>query len=190
MEEKTVSSREVFQGPFFSIREDDIVYPDGEKRRRLILQHPGAVAALAVLPDDRLLLVRQYRKAVERETLEIPAGKIEAGETPEDCLARELAEETGYRARSFLPLISYYPSLGISTEIIHVYLARDLDPLPGPFSAPEHSLDRVILPLKEVEQKIEAGEIRDSKTIIAVRELAERRRKKKSGPKDQVSIPK
>ncbi|MFH1038202.1 MAG: NUDIX hydrolase [PVC group bacterium] len=167
---KTKQSREIYRGPFFSLREYLVEYPDGEEKKRIILEHPGAGAAVPLLDDDRVVMVRQFRKAAGRVTLEIPAGKMENGENPEDCIRRELREEIGYRAGRLTHLRSYYPSFGISSEIIHVYLAEDLLPAP-PAGGDEIGLGPVILPLAEVRALIGAGKIMDSKTIIGVREL-------------------
>ncbi len=162
--------RILFRGPFFQLRLHRVKHPGGEEKERIILEHPGAAAAVALLPGERLLLVRQYRAAAGRETLEIPAGKLEPGETPEESIRRELAEETGYRAARLFRLRSFYPSLGISDEVIHVFRAEGLTPVGEP-SGDETGLETIILPLDEVREKIEAGEILDGKTIIAVREL-------------------
>ncbi len=160
----------LLHGPFFTIRRCQVRYPDGTEKERFILEHPGAAAALPLLPGNRVLLVRQYRAPAGRVTLEIPAGKLEPGETPEESIRREMVEETGYRAGRLEHLRSYYPSLGISEEIIHVFRADDLAPAGEP-SGDEIGMETVILPLDEVRGKIESGEILDSKTIIAVREL-------------------
>ena len=167
---RTKKSRVIYRGPFFSLREYLIEFPNGEEKTRIILEHPGAVAAVPLLDDGRIIMVRQYRKAVDRITLEIPAGKQEEGEEPEKCIRRELIEETGYRAGRLRHLRSYYPSFGISSEIIHVYLAEDLQPADRP-GGDESFLERVILPLDEVKEMIEAGKIMDSKTIIGIREI-------------------
>jgi ADP-ribose pyrophosphatase len=167
MREKTVKKRSVFTGPFFTLREHLVRLPAGEKKRRYILEHPGAVAAVALFPGDRVLLVRQFRKALERETLEIPAGKMERGEKPADTMRRELMEETGYRAGKLKLLVSYYPTLGMSTEIIHVYLARDLRRAKAA-ARDEAAIDAVLLPRRKVEEMIRTGKIRDSKTIIGL----------------------
>ncbi|MDP8236870.1 MAG: NUDIX hydrolase [Candidatus Erginobacter occultus] len=160
----------LLRGPFFALRRCRVGYPNGEEKERIILEHPGAAAAIPLLPGNRVLMVRQYRAAAGRLTLEIPAGKLEPGETPEESIRRELVEETGYRAGRLKHLRSYYPSLGISDEIIHIFQANDLAPAGEP-SGDETGLETVILTLDEVRKKIEAGEILDSKTIIAVREL-------------------
>jgi ADP-ribose pyrophosphatase len=157
-------------GPFFNLRRYRVGYPNGEEKERIILEHPNSAAALPLLPGGWVLLVRQYRAAAGRETLEIPAGKLDPGETPEEAIRRELFEETGYQAGKLTHLRSYYPSMGISDEIIHVFRADDLTPV-GSLSGDETGLEPVILSLEEVRKKIEGGEILDSKTIIAVREL-------------------
>ena len=167
---QTKDSREIYRGPFFSLQEYLIKFPNGEEKKRIILEHPGAAAAVALLPDEKILMVRQYRKAADKITMEIPAGKLDDGETPEDCIRRELMEETGYRTEKLTHLRSYYPSFGISSEIIHVYLAEDLHPvkLSG---GDEIALEPVIIPLEEVKKLIESGDIMDSKTIIGIREM-------------------
>ncbi|MDP8215512.1 MAG: NUDIX hydrolase [Candidatus Euphemobacter frigidus] len=167
---KTKQSREIYRGPFFSLREYLVEYPDGGEKKRIILEHPGAVAAVPLLPDGKIVMVRQFRKAAGRVTLEIPAGKIDSGESPEDCIRRELIEETGYRPGRLRHLRSYYPSFGISTEIIHVFLAENLQPTRRT-PADESYLEPVILPLEEVKRLITAGKIMDSKTIIGIQEL-------------------
>ncbi len=167
---KIKKSRVIYRGPFFSLREYLIDFPNGEEKTRVILEHPGAVAAVPLLDDGRIILVRQYRKAADRVTLEIPAGKQEEGEEPEECIRRELIEETGYRAGKLIHLRSYYPSIGISSEIIHVYLAEDLQPADRS-GGDESCLEPVILPLDEVKELIDAEKIMDSKTIIGIREL-------------------
>jgi ADP-ribose diphosphatase len=166
----TKSDREIYRGPFFSLREYLVEFPNGEEKKRIILEHPGAAAAVPLLPDGKILMVRQYRKAAGKITLEIPAGKLDKGETPEDCIGRELMEETGYRTEKLTHLRSYYPSFGISSEIIHVYLADDLHPADSS-GGDEICLEPVIIPLDEVKELIESGEIMDSKTIIGIREL-------------------
>jgi ADP-ribose diphosphatase len=166
----TKSSREIYRGPFFSLQEYLIKFPNGEEKKRIILEHPGAAAAVALLPDGKMLLVRQYRKAAGKITLEIPAGKLDEGETPEDCIRRELMEETGYLTEKLTHLRSYYPSLGISSEIIHIYLAEELHPVESS-GGDEIALEPVIIPMEEVKRLIETGEIMDSKTIIGIREL-------------------
>ncbi len=133
----------------------------------MILQHPGSAAAVPVLPGRKVALVRQYRPAIARDTLEIPAGKLEAGESARECLKRELVEEIGYRAGRLKHLTSFHPSFGISDEIIHIFLATKLTRTET-LSRDESRIEIVILPIRRVKRLIAAGEITDAKTIIGI----------------------
>ena len=110
-------------------------------------------------------MVRQFRKAIESFTLEFPAGKLEAGESPEECLRRELEEEIAFRAETIRPLISYYPAFGYSNEIIHIYIATGLQPIERR-GGDETYLEPATMPFPAVLEMIDRGRIRDSKTII------------------------
>jgi 8-oxo-dGTP pyrophosphatase MutT (NUDIX family) len=114
-------------------------HPDGEPFRRLVLEHPGAVVVLAVDADERVLVLHQYRHPAQRRFVELPAGLLDApGEDPEAAARRELAEETGYEAGTWLRLATTYSSPGISTEVMHLFLARDLSPVDRGDFTPEH----------------------------------------------------
>ena len=106
--------------------------PDGNKAKRELIKHPGAVAIIPITKEGKLILVEQYRKALERTLIEIPAGKIEPGEAPEVTAVRELEEETGYGAKDFTYLQSFATSPGFADEVIHLYLARDLFKIENP----------------------------------------------------------
>jgi 8-oxo-dGTP pyrophosphatase MutT (NUDIX family) len=140
---------------------------DGGEELRDMVVHPGAVVLLPVLDDGRLLLIRQHRFTVGRTLLELPAGTREADEEISLCAARELEEETGYRAARLTPLLSFLPTPGMSDERMHVFVATGL-------TATEQRLDQAEqievepLPLGEVLARIERNEIEDAKTIAAV----------------------
>jgi len=162
-EERTIERKHLYRGRVVQLWLDTVSLPDGRTKIREILVHPGAVA-IVPLVNGKVLLVEQYRKAIERRTLEIPAGTLEAGESPEECAERELIEETGYQASKLDKLIEYYPSPGISSEIIHIFKASGLKRVSdAKAELPLHYMD-----LKEVEAKIRTGELKDSKTIIGV----------------------
>ncbi|MBE0517313.1 MAG: NUDIX hydrolase [Methanophagales archaeon] len=162
-EERTIESKELYKGRVVQVRLDTVSLPNGRTRIREILVHPGAVA-IVPLVNERVLLVEQYRKAIERRTLEIPAGTLEEGESPEDCAKRELIEETGFNASQWDKLTSYYPSPGYSSELIHIFKARGLEKVSdAEAELPIHHMD-----LEDVQRKIRTGEIQDSKTIIGV----------------------
>lgn len=159
--------RIVFRGPFFVLRERPGTVSGEKTKKWIVLEHPGAAAAVPVLPGGKIVLVRQYRPAIGKRTLEIPAGKLEPGESAESCLQRELAEETGRRAGRLEHLASFHPSFGISDEIIHIFLASGLTEAKAE-TGDEGRIETVILPLPKIERLIAAGEITDAKTIIGV----------------------
>ncbi|MCU4139485.1 MAG: 8-oxo-dGTP pyrophosphatase MutT and related house-cleaning NTP pyrophosphohydrolases [Methanophagales archaeon] len=165
-EEKTVRSETIYEGRLLKIRLEDVALPDGRRKKREIVVHPGASAVLALRrkqSGEEILFVEQFRKAVQRSTLEIPAGTLEAGETPESCARRELLEETGYSAERFEKLLSFFPSPGYSTEVIHIFKAEGLR------KVEERSELKVrFLTLEDAISRIKRGEIMDGKTIIAL----------------------
>ncbi|HHY41396.1 MAG TPA: NUDIX hydrolase [Thermoanaerobacterales bacterium] len=165
--ESTISSKQIFSGHLLKLRVDEVLLPNGRKSTREIVEHPGAVAVVAITGNDEVLLVRQYRKAVERELLEIPAGKLEKGESKETCVKRELMEETGYYPNELEYLTSFYTSPGFSNEIIHLFLGKKLIRKAKDADFDEY-LQAEKVPFKEVLDKIKSGEIIDSKTITGL----------------------
>ncbi|MGB2842777.1 MAG: NUDIX hydrolase [Halobacteriota archaeon] len=162
-EEKTIESKQIYEGRIVNLRVDTVSLPDGRTKLREIVVHPGA-AAIVPLMNEEVLLVEQYRKAVDSPTLEIPAGTIEEGESPEECAKRELIEETGFQATKLDKLIEFYPSPGFSSEIIHIFKASGLKKV----SDAEAELPIKFVRLSELLMKIRKGEIKDGKTVIGV----------------------
>lgn len=176
--EKRVKKNTVYRGKAIDFCVDDVELPDGGKATREYLDHPGAVAVVPVLENGDVVLVRQYRYPVEEVTLEIPAGKFEKGskERPLDCAKRELKEETGYTSKKISHLIDYWPTCAFANEVIRMYVAEDLTP--GELSPDEDEfIEKVELPLSEALALIEAGRIKDSKTLIALLSYARRAKK-------------
>ena len=156
-----------WEGRIFSSHVLDVALGDGSRGRREIVRHCGGAGVVAVDDDRRVCLVRQYRVAVGRMTLEIPAGKLDASEGAEACAARELAEETGLRAKRLERLVSDYGSIGFTDEHTEVFLARGL--ARGEAAPDEGELiSTVWLPLEDVVEAVLAGLIRDGKTIAGV----------------------
>jgi ADP-ribose pyrophosphatase len=151
----------------FTVYLDEVSLKDGTITKRICIDHPQAAAIVPLTSDDEVIMVRQYRYALKRETLEIPAGKIDEGESPEECIKRELAEETGFEAKVIEWLYTYAPAVGYSNELIHLYAGRDLEKLGKKINDREIS-SLEILPLAEVLRMIRNHEIVDSKTIIAL----------------------
>ncbi|GKV65630.1 MULTISPECIES: NUDIX hydrolase [Sporosarcina] len=168
-EERTLSTEKIFTGKVISMQVDEVELPDGKIAKRELVKHPGAVAIIAITADRKLVLVEQFRKALERTILEIPAGKIEPGEEPELTAIRELEEETGYRANSFNYLQSFSTSPGFADEIIHLYIAQDLEIVENPAAGDEDEFINVIeVTIEEAEELIANERIYDAKTVVAV----------------------
>jgi 8-oxo-dGTP pyrophosphatase MutT (NUDIX family) len=165
--EETINSQVVYDGKLVNLRVDTVRLPDGSERQREVVEHPGAVGILPVLPDEQLVLVRQYRHAVGRMLLEIPAGTREPGEGPEACAIRELREETGCVTPELKELVRFFVSPGWATEELIVYLATDVTGGPAAPEADE-MLEVVQVRPDTVVHLIRSGEIADSKTIIAL----------------------
>lgn len=172
--EPTVASRIIHRGRIATLRVDDVRMPSGRIAQREIVEHPGAAAVVAVTETGDVVMVRQFRKAVERFLLEIPAGVLEAGESPLDCAHRELAEETGLRAEQMTPLRAFFPSPGLLTEEITIFLASGLRTVRQAVQPEEEGLGIVRVPAAEIPALIDGGEICDSKTLIGLMLLSRR----------------
>ena len=174
--ERVVASRVVHKGHYMEFRVDTIERADGSRGERDIVGHPGAVAMLALDPADRVLMVRQYRLAAATALLEIPAGTLDVDkktgmtEDPDEAARRELEEETGYRARSWRKLGSFWTAPGFATELMHLYLATDLEPADadrlGPDEDERLELERV--PFADALAAAERGEIADAKSLVGL----------------------
>lgn len=168
MQKPTVAaSHFIHQGRVIKVSTERLRYANGREFDIDFVKHPGAAAVVAVDAKQRVCLVRQYRHGVEDFMWEIPAGKLDPGEAPEVCAMRELAEETGVRAREWTSLGLYVPAPGIFTEVIHLYLARDLQMGDSAPDADEE-LQLQWLPLDEALQKLLHGEWNDGKTALAL----------------------
>ncbi len=170
--DRVVDSRRIFDGRVISLRLDEVEMASGRRVTFEIVEHRGAVAIVPLTPDSHVLLVRQFRRAVGAELLELPAGTLERGETPEACARRELAEEVGQRAGRWEHLASFFAAPGVLSEEMHVFLARDLSPVA--VEREEEDLRVEPIPLGEGRHRVATGEIRDAKTIIGILIACER----------------
>lgn len=153
----------------FSVNLDEVKRVD-ETAKRLVVRHPSAVSVIPMISSDEALVVSQFRYPVAKETIEFPAGKIDPGEKPVETAHRELAEETGYRAGRLTRLIEFAPSLGYSDEIIHIFVATELEPLD--MKPDEKEISRVEpMKLSRIKEMIMAGEIIDGTTITSLAAL-------------------
>lgn len=162
-----LTSKTVFSGKLICVTVDRIVEPGGITARREIVHHPGSVALLPRIDPDRIVLVRQYRYAAGQSLWELAAGGLEPGESTLEAAARELAEETGYRAQSLRPLVSFYPSPGILNEEMHLIKASGLTRGRSHKEADERIRTRAFT-LRDLREMIAAGKIHDGKTLVGL----------------------
>jgi ADP-ribose pyrophosphatase len=176
--EETLSSRPIYQGRAINLRVDTVKMPDGRQTTREVVEHEEVVAIVAVDGEENVLLVRQFRKPVEKELLEIVAGGIDPGETPEEAVRREMREETGFLPRKVLKLGGFYSAPGFCTEYLYLYLATDLTPSPLQAEDTE-SISLVRKQVGEIPGLIASGAIIDAKSIAGLLVFLERRRSAK-----------
>lgn len=170
LNEKTIKSQLLYEGRIIDVRLDTVALPNGKQSTREIVNHPGAVAIIPINDNGELLLVRQFRKALEKEIYEIPAGKLEKGENPDACALRELEEETGFKSDVLEKVASFYTSPGFADELIHIYYTKSL--IKGKEQLDEDEfLDLVPVSLDEARSMVSDGRIHDAKTVYAVQYL-------------------
>lgn len=165
LHEKILSEDTAYRGKILDVHKLEVELPNGRHSTRDIVRHPGAAAIVALTETGKIVLVRQYRTAIDRVTVEIPAGKLDPGEDPLDCAKRELHEETGFRADRIRFLTSIVTSCGFCDEMIHIYLATHLE-----FDAPDPDDDEFVnvdlVPLSELIDAVLDGKIEDAKTVV------------------------
>ncbi|MGH9689811.1 MAG: NUDIX hydrolase [Candidatus Acidiferrales bacterium] len=180
---KVISSEMVFQGRMFAIRRERIIEPGGIEATREIVAHKGSVVVLPVFPDRRILLIRQYRHAAGQFLWELVAGHREEGESFREAAPRELQEETGYAAKKFSKLLDIFPSPGLLSERMEIFLAEGLTEGTA-HPEEDEKIDRRIISLTEAERWIRSGKIKDAKSVAGIlyyaKFAARRRRNRKS----------
>lgn len=165
--ETTIESERIYDGAILNVRRDKVMVKDGKTAYREIIEHNGAVALIAVTDDDKVIMVKQYRKACESELLEIPAGKIDKGEDALNSAIRELKEETGYTASDIRLMTKFYVACGYSQEQISIYLCTGLTPGETDFDEDE-DLEIYEIPMDELYEMCMSGEIVDSKSLVGI----------------------
>ena len=165
--EELVSSETVFEGRVLQVRIDEVRLSTGRVVSREVVGHGDSVVVVPIDGEGNVVLVRQYRHAIGRSLLEAPAGGVEEGEDPADCVQRELQEETGYLSRDLRALGAFWLAPGYSAEYMHAYVARDL--VPSSLEAdPDEQIQVEKVPMSRAEEMIRTGEIQDGKTIAAL----------------------
>jgi len=167
MKEKTSSSAIVFQGKLLDVRRDIVILPNGENGIREWIKHPGAVCCIPILPNGKIGLIRQYRYSVRKMMIELPAGKLDKNEAPEDCAIRELEEEIGYKANKITFLTNIHPAIGFADEKMWIYFAEDLEKTNQKLDSDE-LIEIIPTKLEDALEMVWNGKITDVKTIIGL----------------------
>lgn len=167
---KTLRSERRYTGRVFNLVVDEVEYPSGNRSVREIAEHAGGAVVVPLLDDGSVLLVNQFRYPVKENLFELPAGKLDAGEDPKVCAARELEEETGYTARTLTKLTAIYTTPGFCNEQLHLYVATGLEKLPSGQRLEEGEMDLTVkaIPIDEAVRMIENQMIVDGKTMCGI----------------------
>ena len=166
-EEKTISTKNIFKGRIINVNVDTVELPNGKTAERELVFHNGGVGILAFDEDNKVLLVKQYRKPYNEMLLEIPAGKLEIGEDPLEAGIRELREETGYIAKKMELLFTLYPTPGYCSEKLYIYFASEIEKATQELDEDEF-LEVYRYSLDELFEMLERNEINDAKTVAAI----------------------
>ncbi len=161
------NDKKIFNGRIISLSIEEHRLPDGRRAEFEVVHHPGGAAVLPLLDDGRVVLIRQFRPALDGMVVEIPAGRLEPGEAPEDCVRRELIEEVGYCAGTVEKLGEMLPAVGFCDERIHLFAAAGLQAVPRALE-PDEYIELLPLPLDEALAMVVAGQIPDGKTQLAL----------------------
>ena len=172
LKETKILSEQKFSGRLIDLYLDQVELPNGKTSTREWIDHPGAVWLIPILPDGKICLIRQFRYGPGEEFIEIPAGKLDAGEAPLDCAYRELEEETGYRTNKLTFLTNIHPAIGFSNEKMWMYLAEELELSKKKLDEDEF-LELLPTPLNKAVEWVFSGKITDVKTIIGIMWLKE-----------------
>jgi ADP-ribose pyrophosphatase len=165
--EKLVKSEVVWQGKVFGVKRDEVVEPNGVHATRELISHPGSVVILPVLPDGKIVMVQQYRHAARQYLWELVAGRMDEGETVKEGAARELREETGYRAKRLTEFLDVFPTPGFLEERMHILLAEGLTAGTAEPEADEKLISHAYRP-DELKKMMKNGKLRDAKSIAGI----------------------
>lgn len=165
LHERIISEEQAWKGRFLDVRSAQVELPNGRVTGRDLVRHPGASAVVALTESGKIVLVRQYRTAIDRVTVEIPAGKLDPGEDPLECAKRELHEETGFSANRIQYLTTIATTPGFCDEVIHIYMATGLT-FDGANPDDDEFVNVDLVPLSELIDAVLDGKIEDAKTVV------------------------
>lgn len=163
----TVASKRVHEGGIINLRVDSLSHPDGKTTTREVVEHNGGVVIACQPTEHEIVLIKQYRYSLDKEIIELPAGRIEKGEPPLPAAQRELTEETGYRAKEWQELSRMFTAPGFCNEVLYLYRATDVELVEKNLDEDEET-DVLLLPIKKAWQLVLSGEIQDAKTIAGL----------------------
>ncbi|MBQ3123502.1 MAG: NUDIX hydrolase [Firmicutes bacterium] len=166
-EEKTLSREVIYEGRILNLIKEEVMTVSGQTAIREMIEHNGGVGLVAITSDNKIIMVKQFRKALERDMLEIPAGKLEKGEDPLEAAARELEEETGYTAENIEFMTRYYPSVGYIRECLYLYLCTGLSKGEA-HPDDDEAIDTYMYTMEELETLIAEGNLQDGKSMAAL----------------------
>lgn len=162
-----LSSETIYDGPIFGVRRDQVLEPGGLRTTREVITHPGSVVVLPILPDGRILLIRQYRHATRQYLWELVAGRIDPGESPREAAVREMMEETGYRVKKLKIFLDLFPTPGFLEERMYILLAEGLT-VGEAHPEEDEKITAKAFSRKQIESMIRTGKLRDAKTIAGL----------------------
>ncbi len=168
LHERIISEEQAWKGRFLDVRSAQVELPNGRVTGRDLVRHPGASAVVALTESGKIVLVRQYRTAIDRVTVEIPAGKLDPGEDPLECAKRELHEETGFSASRIQYLTTSATTPGFCDEVIHIYMATGLT-FDGANPDADEFVNVDLVPLSELIDAVLDGKIEDATTVVGAR---------------------
>ncbi|MYL57070.1 NUDIX domain-containing protein [Virgibacillus halodenitrificans] len=167
--ENTIESKTIYDGKVVHLKVDDVTLPNGKTAKREIINHPGAVAVIAITEENKIVFVEQYRKPLEKSLIELPAGKLEKGEKPELTGIRELEEETGYTTNNLSLVTTFYTSPGFADELMYIYITDEIKKIENPPAGDEDEFVEILeLSLDEAKKYVEEERIHDAKTNYAI----------------------
>jgi len=166
-EAKILKSEMIYEGKVFGVRADEVQEPNGIRATRVVITHPGSVVVLPVLQDGRILMIEQYRHATRQYLWELVAGRIDEGETVKKAAARELKEETGYKAKRFTEFLDIWPTPGFLEERMHILLAEGLEAGEATPEGDEKIISHAYT-TKELKRMMTSGQLRDAKSIAGI----------------------